>query len=693
MQRQQIVLLSFLVIVFLMFYGVTSVTIASDVTVSLSPSTVSSPAIGEQLTFSLNITDGENVAGYQATVTFDTTALKYVQSDNGDYLPTGAFVIPPKVVGNTVTVAATSLSGTSNGDGTLATITFEIVAAKASILTLSDVLLTDSAGGSSAPQVEETTQITEPTTPPPPVSVTTVSFTPSSVSSPAIGEQLTVSLSITGGANVAGYQATVTFDTTALKYVQSDNGDYLPTGAFVIPPKVVGNTVTVAATSLSGASNGDGTLATITFEIVAAKPSTLILSDVLLTDSAGGSSAPQVEVTQITEPTPMTNGIGLTLPPDLISEVAFGTNSTYFVLNVQYPTLTGVDDADVSYGNCTITLDLEGVPENSLSGHLLPTLLEYIRQVRTGFTILDMAKDFAEQAGLLDVFPDDPQYFIFPLQTAAERSRDVETESAFEYLVTATTKLIGLIPIVGDAISSGISVGSIEYNRVLAINDILKSTMDPVIVLDAWGFLQSLVPQWQNPGRPDDGEKYVLIIPKRVKEIKIKVEQVYMLKSDQGNVHTVTPYEGTYNLETNVFSAPSKQLMTLSDYPPFQLLPQEVQDFLRNYFSEPIKRTGWNIPIETALFANYPNPLNPETWIPYQLASPADVSIAIYAADGKLVRRLELGHQVVGIYKSRIRAAYWDGKNADGEAVASGLYFYTLIAGEFTATRKMLIRK
>ena len=75
---------------------------------------------------SLSITGGENVAGYQAIVTFDTTALKYVKSDNGNYLPTGAFFIPPKVKGNTVTVAATSLSGTSNGDGTLATITFEI---------------------------------------------------------------------------------------------------------------------------------------------------------------------------------------------------------------------------------------------------------------------------------------------------------------------------------------------------------------------------------------------------------------------------------------------------------------------------------------------------------------------------------------------------------------------------------------
>ena len=97
--------------------------------------------------------------------------------------------------------------------------------------------------------------------------------------------------------------------------------------------------------------------------------------------------------------------------------------------------------------------------------------------------------------------------------------------------------------------------------------------------------------------------------------------------------------------------------------------------------------------VESALLANYPNPFNPETWIPYQLSAAGDVSISIYSVDGHLVRRLELGHQVAGAYRSRDRAAYWDGRNEFGERVASGLYFYTLTADDFTATRKMLIRK
>ena len=98
-------------------------------------------------------------------------------------------------------------------------------------------------------------------------------------------------------------------------------------------------------------------------------------------------------------------------------------------------------------------------------------------------------------------------------------------------------------------------------------------------------------------------------------------------------------------------------------------------------------------PKETALLPNYPNPFNPETWIPYQLAKRADVSISIYSAGGKLVRTLKLGQQVAAVYESRNRAAYWDGKNEVGESVASGVYFYTLKAGDFTTTRKMLIRK
>ncbi len=99
------------------------------------------------------------------------------------------------------------------------------------------------------------------------------------------------------------------------------------------------------------------------------------------------------------------------------------------------------------------------------------------------------------------------------------------------------------------------------------------------------------------------------------------------------------------------------------------------------------------VPEETALLHNYPNPFNPETWIPYHLAKPSQVALTIYTVDGKVVRHLDLGHQAAGFYQSKARAAHWDGRNAVGERVASGIYFYTLMTDEFAATRKMLIRK
>jgi hypothetical protein len=99
------------------------------------------------------------------------------------------------------------------------------------------------------------------------------------------------------------------------------------------------------------------------------------------------------------------------------------------------------------------------------------------------------------------------------------------------------------------------------------------------------------------------------------------------------------------------------------------------------------------VPSKTALMPNFPNPFNPETWIPYDLSEPGEVTLTIYNVRGVVVRELKLGHKPAGIYQSRSRAIHWDGRNMFGEKVATGVYFYTLTAGDFTATRKMLIRK
>jgi hypothetical protein len=105
------------------------------------------------------------------------------------------------------------------------------------------------------------------------------------------------------------------------------------------------------------------------------------------------------------------------------------------------------------------------------------------------------------------------------------------------------------------------------------------------------------------------------------------------------------------------------------------------------------KSQGNSPTTQTLLLQNYPNPFNPETWIPFHLAQEADVSVRIYDSVGRLVRNLALGHKSEGIYIDKTRAGYWDGKNNSGEEMASGIYYYSITAGDFSAMRKMIVKK
>ena len=350
---------------------------------------------------------------------------------------------------------------------------------------------------------------------------THVRITPYPVKAPTIGGQLTVNISITEGQNVGGYQATVGFDATALRYVESENGDYLPAGAFFVPPIVLENlrwdrlqrkdvpepTVTLGATALAETANGHGTLATITFEVLDLKESSLVLSDVILTDSDG----------------------------ELLGH--------YFFDGLVITSQIGPED-----------VNSDGV-----------------------INILDLVKVAA----------------LFG--QASEGLEDVNRDGV--------VNIVDLVKVAA-ALGAGAAAPSL-HPQSLAM------------------FTATDVQQW-------------------------------LTQAQHLNLTDATSQRGILFLE--------------------QLLAALI-------------------PKETTLLANYPNPFNPETWLPYQLAKPADVTLTIYAVNGTVVRTLALGHQSVGIYQDKSRAAYWDGRNEVGESVASGVYFYALTAGDFTATRKMLIRK
>ena len=318
----------------------------------------------------------------------------------------------------------------------------------------------------------------------------------------------------------------------------------------------------------------------------------------------------------------------------MISEVAFGKNSTYFILNAQYLTLTGVPlGGEVHYGDCTITLDLP-----------------------------------AEQG------------FVFPLETPAAEAFKAGANAVTEVALSlGTGAKKQTISTASKAISS---IGLIS-----SITDFISK------FLDLWD--SKVVIEFRRDirftGLPNIEIPHLVLLTERLPEIKISVVQEYTLGESLNREEV--EWSDWVDLDNISRAAPAAPTLELKNYPPMQSIPPEIQQYLILRFSELGTAREWRVPDESTISQNYPNPFNPETWIPYQLAKSADVTLTIYNIKGKLVRRLALGYQPAGIYQSRNRAAYWDGKNELGEGVASGVYFYTIKAGDFTATRKMLIRK
>lgn len=336
---------------------------------------------------------------------------------------------------------------------------------------------------------------------------TVLRISPSPVATPAVGQQLTFNLNIANGIAVAGYQVTINFDNTALRYVGSSKGNYLHSDAYFVHRIIDDSRVELISTIPTGIGNGNGTLATFTFEVLTVKPSILTLSSVLLSDKQGNSFQPILERGEITEPP--------TQKEDVTGDG---------VVNIRDLVMVSSE-----FGN-------------------------------RGKNAMDINKD-----GIVNISD---------------------------------------LVLVAGAFSTGTGAPSLDSG-----SSELLTTAD--------------VREW--------------------------ISQAHQL-----NDLNVNSQRGILVLE--------------------QLLAALT-------------------PKETLLLPNYPNPFNPETWIPYQLAKAGDVKIVIYDAKGVMVRTLLLGHQSAGYYTSKSRAAYWDGRNALGERVASGVYFYQFETDERSSMRKMVILK
>ena len=448
-----------------------------------------------------------------------------------------------------------------------------------------------------------------------------VSFSPSPVQSPSIGEQLILELNIANGTTVAGYQATMQFDTSALRYVESASGDYLSSNAFFVPPVVSGNKVTLGVTSLGEVSSGNGTLATLTFEVLDVKASPLVLSDVILTDS-DGEHLPVVALRGwIVQPTVLRSSAVVSLTPSFVLSPAVGER---LIFNVEIT--GGRNVADFQF-----TFDYDS------------SVLEFISTSRSNYLVGSVGNGDGT------------------LETVTFEVRDVKASTVsvsghliapngLRYLPTFESAEV-VVPLLGDV------------NRDGVVN-----ILDLVQVASKFGQRVSGDPADIN----EDGVVNIVDL--------VKVAGALGGGAAAPSVWHLNPEAIPARADVQQWLSQARHL-NLTDP-----ISQRGILFLENLLAA-------LTPKETALLANYPNPFNPETWIPYQLAKPANVTLTIYAVNGTVIRTLALGYQPVGIYQGKNRAAYWDGRNTLGEPVASGVYFYTLTAGEFTATRKMLIRK
>ena len=137
------------------------------------------------------------------------------------------------------------------------------------------------------------------------------------------------------------------------------------------------------------------------------------------------------------------------------------------------------------------------------------------------------------------------------------------------------------------------------------------------------------------------------------------------------------------NQQTNRLSKVIKQLQNKID---LSVIEASILELLIPFVKQ-------QTPDVTKLLTNYPNPFNPETWIPFQLSNNSIVTITIYSIEGYLVRQFNLGQKLAGRYLSQKQAVYWNGKSQTGETMGSGTYFYQLQAGDYIEVRKMLILK
>ena len=675
-------------------------------TVSIDPATIESPAAGEQLTLNIKIAGGANIAGYQVTVTFDSTALSNASITNGDYLPTGAFVVPLPSTDTSVGLGATAIGATSEGDGSLATVTFTVVEAKDSTIGLTNVLISDPAatpidvtvqGGMVTGPAPEMPEMPEtPEMPEMPAGVEfKVTLTNLTMGTPAQGGQIfspPIFVTHGHGFSIGASGEAASAELTAL----AETGNHAPLAelaggldavsgivAFPAPPDGVvipgGSVTTTVSTS---ADMGYLSLATM---LVQTNDGIVLANSLPLFDEDGNPRSFTMDLISYDAGTEDNNELATHVPGPPFGGMERAPTEGSVI--TPHPGIAGTADVGAAFGwsepTATVTVAPVGIempvePEPPVTPEppKEPTNM-FEMALAPGLNMISLplmpaepytASSFVEAVGATVVIRLNTTMQQFEGFTADQGGDGFAIEGGQGYIVN--------VPGGGMVAFTGTAWNNTMEDAAAAPGIQLPST--------TWAFVVS-----GDLLETETGVSYTVVAKnRRTGEVATR-----LVSSEHKEFNTVwadlsrkSVIEAGDTLEVilfddmgNIVSGPFTQTV-------------DIEDLRNAYLSLPLT-VGDVHPAETILAQNFPNPFNPETWIPYQLEKSADVVLQIYDTSGGIVRTIDLGFKQQGFYMTRSTAAYWDGRNNMGEQVASGVYFYSLQTADFSATRKMLILK
>ena len=632
--------------------------------------------VGNTFTLNLNVENVTDLAGWQCNIEFDPNVLEAVEVVEGDFLKEGdgkTFFLESEIDNTAGRITKLGAARTSKG-GVSGTGKLLSVAFMAKVIGEAQVTLTSLKAGSSGisgaiplsiPEivitVEEQPELIE--------SDPTFSFS-IDTTSVVIGDTFTLYLNANEITNLARWQCDIVFDPNVLEAVEVLEGDFLKEGdaTTIFLKSTIDNTAGkitgLGTVSLSNdGGSGTGRLLSVAFVAKAIGEAQVTL-DNLYVDSSESVAIP-LSIPEIVIAVSDVNSANLSFS---IDELSVRVDDTFTLhLNVENTT-------DLAGWLCDIVFD--------------PAVLEAV-EVSEG--------DFFKK--------DDGTTFFLEsmIDNAAGKITDLGAISLSSDGGSGTGKLLS-VTFVAKAIGEAQVTLTNLYAGSSDLVAIPLSIPDFVITVEERVFLPWDVNQ--------DGQVSILDLMQVAQYLGKNVSVTPQADVDSdGTIGILDLIAVAQHIGESTASAPTfitqrgiDMNLAVIDSP--ELTPAMIRGWITHAQRENdgsivfqkgianLQRLLTSLtPEKTKLLANYPNPFNPETWIPYHLAKPAEVTLTIYAANGKIVRSFMLGHQEVGIYKSRSRAAYWDGRNEVGEPVASGIYFYTLTAEDFTATRKMLIRK